>query len=74
MWCAFASNSRSQVLRIRSAHGCVFQYTEPDGFRLTDLARRAGLTKPTLVAAVDEASRALSLGRFEYMPAAGVQR
>ena len=42
---------------IRPAHGCVFQYTEPDGSRLTDLARRAGLTKPTVVAAVNDLER-----------------
>jgi hypothetical protein len=26
------------------AHGYVFQYAEPGGSRLTDIARRAGLT------------------------------
>ncbi|HVF78871.1 MAG TPA: MarR family transcriptional regulator, partial [Solirubrobacteraceae bacterium] len=50
---------------IRPAHGCVFQYTEPDGSRLTDLARRAGLTKPTLVAAVHDLER---LGYVERLP------
>lgn len=50
---------------IRPAHGCVFQYTEPEGSRLTDLARRAGLTKPTLVAAVHDLER---LGYVERLP------
>lgn len=42
---------------VRPAHGCVFQYAEPEGSRLTDLARRAGLTKPTVLAAVDDLER-----------------
>jgi DNA-binding MarR family transcriptional regulator len=42
---------------IRPAHGCVLQYAEPGGSRLTDLARRAGLTKPTVLAAVDDLER-----------------
>ncbi len=42
---------------VRPAHGCVLQYAEPDGSRLTDLARAAGLTKPTVVAAVDDLVR-----------------
>lgn len=42
---------------IRPAHGCVLQYTEPDGSRLTDIAQRAGLTKPTVLAAVDDLQR-----------------
>lgn len=50
---------------IRPAHGCVFQYTDPEGSRLTDLARRAGLTKPTLVAAVHDLER---LGYVERLP------
>ena len=50
---------------IRPAHGCVFQYADPEGSRLTDLARRAGLTKPTVVAAVDDLER---LGYVERLP------
>lgn len=50
---------------IRPAHGCVFQYTEPQGSRLTDLARRAGLTKPTVVAAVNDLER---MGYVERLP------
>jgi DNA-binding MarR family transcriptional regulator len=50
---------------IRPAHGCVLQYTEPDGSRLTDLAQRAGLTKPTVLAAVDDLER---LGYAERLP------
>ena len=50
---------------VRPAHGCVFQYTEPDGSRLTDLAQRAGLTKPTVLAAVDDLER---LGYVERVP------
>jgi DNA-binding MarR family transcriptional regulator len=50
---------------IRPAHGCVFQYTHPQGSRLTDLARRAGLTKPTVVAAVNDLER---LGYVERLP------
>ena len=50
---------------IRPAHGCVLQYTAPDGSRLTDIAGRAGLTKPTVVAAVDDLVR---LGYAERLP------
>jgi DNA-binding MarR family transcriptional regulator len=50
---------------VRPAHGYVFQYTEPDGSRLTDIARRAGLTKPTILAAVDDLER---LGYTERVP------
>jgi DNA-binding MarR family transcriptional regulator len=50
---------------IRPAHGCVLQYTEPDGSRLTDIAQRAGLTKPTVLAAVDDLER---LGYAERLP------
>ena len=50
---------------IRPAHGCVLQYAEPTGSRLTYLARRAGLTKPTVVAAVDDLER---LGYAERVP------
>ena len=50
---------------IRPAHGCVFQYTDPQGSRLTDLAARAGLTKPTVVAAVNDLER---LGYVERLP------
>lgn len=50
---------------IRPAHGCVFQYTEPDGSRLTDLAEQAGLAKPTVLAAVDDLER---LGYVERLP------
>jgi DNA-binding MarR family transcriptional regulator len=49
---------------IRPAHGCVFQYAEPTGSRLTDLARRAGLTKPTVLAAVDDLERLGYVGRI----------
>src|ERR1041384_7281184 len=42
---------------IRPAHGCVLQYAEPTGSRLTDIARRAGLTKPTVLAPVDDLER-----------------
>ena len=56
---------------IRPSHGCVFQYTEPEGSRLTDLARRAGLTKPTLVAAVHDLER---LGYVERLPDDGDRR
>jgi DNA-binding MarR family transcriptional regulator len=50
---------------IRPAHGCVLQYTEPGGSRLTSLAQRAGLTKPTVLAAVDDLVR---LGYAERIP------
>lgn len=50
---------------IRPAHGCVFQYTEPGGSRLTDLAEQAGLAKPTVLAAVDDLER---LGYVERLP------
>jgi DNA-binding MarR family transcriptional regulator len=50
---------------IRPAHGYVFQYAEPGGSRLTDLARQAGLTKPTVLAAVDDLER---LGYVERVP------
>jgi DNA-binding MarR family transcriptional regulator len=50
---------------IRPAHGCVLQYTAPEGSRLTDLAQRAGLTKPTVLAAVDDLER---LGYAERRP------
>ena len=42
---------------IRPAHGCVLQYAERDGSRLTDLAQQAGLAKPTVLAAVDDLER-----------------
>ncbi|HWC28152.1 MAG TPA: MarR family winged helix-turn-helix transcriptional regulator [Solirubrobacteraceae bacterium] len=42
---------------IRPAHGCVLQYAEPGGSRLTAIAQRAGLTKPTVLAAVDDLVR-----------------
>ncbi len=57
--------ARAGFADIRPSHGCVFQYTEPEGSRLTDLARRAGLTKPTLVAAVHDLER---LGYVERLP------
>jgi DNA-binding MarR family transcriptional regulator len=50
---------------IRPAHGYVFQYTDPEGSRLTDIARRAGLTKPTVLAAVDDLEQ---LGYAERVP------
>jgi DNA-binding MarR family transcriptional regulator len=50
---------------IRPAHGYVFQYAEPGGSRLTDLARQAGLSKPTVLAAVDDLER---LGYVERVP------
>lgn len=50
---------------IRPAHGCVLQYAEPDGSRLTDLARAARLKKPTVLAAVDDLVR---LGYAERLP------
>jgi DNA-binding MarR family transcriptional regulator len=50
---------------VRLAHGCVFQYSEADGVRLTDIARQAGLTKPTVLAAVDDLER---LGYVERAP------
>jgi DNA-binding MarR family transcriptional regulator len=50
---------------VRPAHGCVLQYAEPEGSRLTDIAKRAGLTKPTVVAAVDDLQR---LGYAERLP------
>jgi DNA-binding MarR family transcriptional regulator len=53
---------------IRPAHGCVLQYTERDGSRLTDLAQRANLTKPTVLAAVDDLER---LGYAERLPDPG---
>ncbi len=56
---------------IRPAHGCVFQYAEPQGSRLTDLAKRAGLSKPTLVAAVHDLER---LGYVERLPDARDRR
>ena len=56
---------------VRLAHGCVFQYTEPDGTRLTDIARRAGLAKPTVLVAVDDLER---LGYAERVPDAGDRR
>ncbi len=43
----------------------MLQYAEPDGSRLTDLAQRAGLTKPTVLAAVDDLER---LGYAERLP------
>lgn len=57
--------ARAGFADIRPAHGCVFQYAEPEGSRLTDLARRAGLTKPTVVAAVHDLER---LGYVERLP------
>jgi DNA-binding MarR family transcriptional regulator len=56
---------------IRPAHGYVFQYAEPGGSRLTDLARQAGLTKPTVLAAVDDLER---LGYVERVPDPGDRR
>ena len=56
---------------IRPAHGYVFQYTDPDGSRLTDIARRAGLTKPTILAAVDDLER---LGYTERVADPGDRR
>lgn len=56
---------------IRPAHGCVFQYSDPEGSRLTDIARRAGLTTPTVVAAVDDLER---LGYAERSPDPGDRR
>jgi DNA-binding MarR family transcriptional regulator len=43
----------------------VLQYTKPEGSRLTDIAQRAGLTKPTVLAAVDDLQR---LGYVERLP------
>jgi DNA-binding MarR family transcriptional regulator len=56
---------------IRPAHGYVFQYAEPGGSRLTVLARQAGLTKPTVLAAVDDLER---LGYVERVPDPGDRR
>ena len=56
---------------IRPAHGYVFQYAEPEGSRLTDIARRAGLTKPTVLAAIDDLER---LGYAERVPDPGDRR
>jgi DNA-binding MarR family transcriptional regulator len=56
---------------IRPAHGYVFQYAEPGGSRLTDLARQSGLTKPTVLAAVDDLER---LGYVERVPDPGDRR
>jgi len=50
---------------LRPAHGCVLQYTEPEGSRLTQIARQAGLTKPTVLAAVDDLER---LGYAQRVP------
>ncbi len=43
----------------------MFQYAAPEGSRLTDLAQLAGLTKPTVLAAVDDLER---LGYVERVP------
>ena len=56
---------------VRPAHGYVFQYAEPQGSRLTEIARRAGLTKPTVLAAVDDLER---LGYAERVPDPGDRR
>jgi DNA-binding MarR family transcriptional regulator len=56
---------------VRPAHGYVFQYADPEGSRLTDIARRAGLTKPTVLAAVDDLER---LGYAERIPDPGDRR
>jgi DNA-binding MarR family transcriptional regulator len=56
---------------VRPAHGYVFQYADPQGSRLTDIARRAGLTKPTILAAVDDLER---LGYAERIPDPGDRR
>lgn len=53
---------------IRPAHGCVLQYAAPEGSRLTAIAQRAGLTKPTVLAAVDDLVR---LGYAERLPDPG---
>jgi DNA-binding MarR family transcriptional regulator len=50
---------------VRPAHGYVFQYTQPDGSRLTEIARHAGLAKPTVLAAVDDLEQ---LGYAERLP------
>jgi DNA-binding MarR family transcriptional regulator len=56
---------------VRPAHGYVFQYVEPEGSRLTDIARHAGLTKPTILAAVDDLEQ---LGYVERVSDPGDRR
>lgn len=43
---------------VRPSHASVFQYLEPDGSSLTDLARRAGLTRQAIWYLVNELERA----------------
>ena len=42
---------------LRPAHFSVFQYLEPEGSRLTDLAERAQMTKPSMGELVDHLAR-----------------
>lgn len=51
---------------IRTAHGKVFTYVQSEGSRLTDLARRANMTKQSMQYLVDELER---LGYTERVPA-----
>lgn len=53
----FAGLAEAGFGDVRPSHGCVFGYIEPDGSGITALAARAGLSKPTLVYAVDDLER-----------------
>lgn len=50
---------------IREGHGCVFGFIEPEGSRLTYLARQSGLTKQAVGETVDDLQR---LGYVERVP------
>ena len=56
---------------VRSAHDCVFDFLEPGGVRLRDLADRAGKTPQAIGEHVDELER---LGYIERVPDTGDRR